>query len=41
MEIRDGDAEDFSFTDLISGRSVEVSDHNKYPDHTEHEVMLR
>jgi len=41
MEIRDGDAKDFLFADLISGRSVEVSDHNKYPCHTEHEVILR
>ncbi len=41
MEIRDGDTDDFFFTDLISGGSLEVFEHNKYPDHTRHEVILR
>jgi len=41
MEIRDGDINGFLFTDLISGGPIEVFDHNKYPDHTEHYIILR
>jgi hypothetical protein len=41
MGIRDGNINDFLLTDLISGGSLEVFDHNKYPDHTEHSVILR
>ena len=32
---------DFLFKDLISVGSIEVFDHNKYPDYTEHQVILR
>jgi len=40
MEIRGWNINDFLLTGLISGGSLEVLDHNKYPDHTEYEVTL-